>query len=379
MKKIGVDIIQPLVPSYRKLLFERLSEDPDLLVSIQCGDSNFKGQKSVNMDIENYFHDKNNIPIMGSSLIWQTGLKLINARGRGDVLVVCGDVHYVSNIPLIASARRRGVGIVWWGHARTAGAKPWRIRLRLEVSRRLSDCFLAYTGTGIETLEEYGYDRKRLFATGNSIDLSAIDRARKSWDEPDLHSFRKKEFPEGTRVLLFCSLLTKKTKLDMAIRAISSLKDERIALVVIGDGPMRDDYERLSEKCGLKERVRWLGEIREQEILAPWFLSADAFIYPGAIGLSLLHAFAYGLPVITHGNAANQMPEFEAMVPGFNGVTFRENDVNDLSRTISELLNDKDRLVSIGKNAMATVHDKYTMDSMVSNFKQCIVACSRAF
>ena len=40
-----------------------------------------------------------------------------------------------------------------------------------------------------------------------------------------------------------------------------------------------------------------LGSIYDEIELAPWFLTADAFVYPENIGLSILHAFGYGLPV----------------------------------------------------------------------------------
>ena len=57
--------------------------------------------------------------------------------------------------------------------------------------------------------------------------------------------------------------------------------------------------QSIAEELDVEQYVRWLGSIYDEAQLAPWFLTADAFVYPGAIGLSVLHAMGYGLPVVT--------------------------------------------------------------------------------
>lgn len=377
MRKIGVDIIQPMVPAYRTALFEGLARDPELLVSVQCAPEWPVGQRSVAMAVSEYFPDRSTSRIMGSSLLWQSGLKLIHAKGPGDVLVVSGNIHYLSNIPLMLSARRKGIGVVWWGHHRSATSISLGVAVRLAMAKRMADCFLMYTDTGIEALAAKGFDRSTLFATGNTVDLTAIDDAAKRWDVERLKEFQEKEQLAGKKVLLFSSVLNPKTRLDVAIRAIAALNDPTIELVVIGDGTMRGEYERLAQKCGIADRVRWLGEMRDQNLLAPWFLSTKAFVYPGAIGLSLMHAFGYGLPVITHGNADAQMPEFEALKSGENGLVFEENNEKSLAETIKNMLSNEERRTVMGKVAGETVHEKYTMKRMIARFKECIVMCSK--
>ena len=49
-----------------------------------------------------------------------------------------------------------------------------------------------------------------------------------------------------------------------------------------------------------------------------------------------MHSLAYGTPVITHDCADQQMPEFEAIVPGKSGAFFHYNDSHDLARTVLE-------------------------------------------
>jgi glycosyltransferase involved in cell wall biosynthesis len=376
LTKIGVDIIQPMVPPYRSKLFSSIANDPRFNLSLQCSSEWPTGQPSIPLDIVQYYSNKRTINIGGSSALWQTKLELINAKGPGDVLVVCGDLHYLSNLPLIARARMRGVSILWWSHHASAGANPVRVALRLALAKRLSDCFLAYTESGVKYLADKGFREDRLFALGNTIDITSIDREVVKWDDASLDEFRTQAGVRQSRILLFCSVLNPKTRLEQAIHALSLLEDSNAILVVIGDGPMRKTYENVSAQYSVARRIRWLGDIRSQSQLAPWFLSASLFVYPGVIGLSLLHAFAYGLPVITHDNVKNHMPEIEALIPGVNGATFSEDSPLSLSTVISECLNNDSLLKALSKGAWNTAHNKYTMENAIKRFKDAILHCS---
>jgi glycosyltransferase involved in cell wall biosynthesis len=88
---------------------------------------------------------------------------------------------------------------------------------------------------------------------------------------------------------------------------------------VIGDGPERKALEEQALRLGITWHVRWLGTIIDEAELAPWFLSSQALVHPNGIGLSLLHAFGSGVPVVTQGDAATHGPEFDAFTAGETG------------------------------------------------------------
>jgi len=114
--------------------------------------------------------------------------------------------------------------------------------------------------------------------------------------------------------------------------------------------------------------VRFVGELYDEENLAPWFLSAQALVHPGAIGLSLLHAFGYGLPVVTNGNAAWHGPEFAAFENGLTGRTFREGDADDLARTLIDLLQNPRTLEPMRAHVLEIVRERFNVDVMVERF-----------
>ena len=71
---------------------------------------------------------------------------------------------------------------------------------------------------------------------------------------------------------------------------------------------------------------------------------SDAFLYPGYIGLSLVHALWYGLSVITHDNLLRHAPEFTVLKDKFNSINIKENNHDDLADKLFEFSIKKDNL-----------------------------------
>ena len=85
------------------------------------------------------------------------------------------------------------------------------------------------------------------------------------------------------------------------------------------------------------------GAIYDDMDLAPYLMSAAVFAFPRAMGLSAMHAFGYGLPVVTCDDAATHGPEFEALRDGENARLYRPGDAADFARCMLECLDDPER------------------------------------
>lgn len=353
-KEFKIRIFQPIVPEYRVALFDGLGVRYGERIEVWASE---RLRNDVSFLLSKMRYDYTHPLKKIGPFVWQKGLSLKNLR-KGDVVVVCGDIHQLSSMWIAFKAKLCGIKVVWWGHHISALANKMNVMIRLAVAKRLSDIYLCYTDAGIAYLEQRGFLPGRVFATGNTIDLLAVKRAISSWD--GIRKFGDK------KTLIFCGVLRDKVRVDVLLKALKILQSLRsdVHCVIIGAGDKLEEWKELSKNLGFGSDVTWAGEIRGQQNLAPWFLSSDLFVYPGRIGLSIIHAFSFGLPVVLNDNAENHGPEYDAFRPGVNGWSFRENDEADLARKIDEALKSPD-LKDRGLAGKLYVSKNYSMERMI--------------
>ena len=104
----------------------------------------------------------------------------------------------------------------------------------------------------------------------------------------------------ATKLVLLVSRLAREKNIDLAIRALESIEDQGIQLVLAGDGPERASLSELARSLGVEGRVHFLGHIPRAE-LPDLYASSDAFVFPSFTetqGLVLAEAVVAGLPVV---------------------------------------------------------------------------------
>jgi glycosyltransferase involved in cell wall biosynthesis len=114
--------------------------------------------------------------------------------------------------------------------------------------------------------------------------------------------------------------------------------------------------------------VEFPGAIYDDMLLAPWMLSASVFAYPVAIGLSVLHAFGYGLPVVTSDDIASHNPEIEGLRAGENGLLYRDGDIDDFASALNVCMTGGEAWDAMSHAARATVLEggEFSVDGMVN-------------
>lgn len=375
-EKFKIRIVQPNVGPYRVALYEGLGRIYGDRIEVLATDG--AGTPNVSQPLQGVRYDYSHPIKKFGKIGWQRDLSL-DGMTKGDVLIISGEPQNITNVLLAIAAKIRGISVIWWGHHRSATSREFRVRIRLLLAKMLSDIFLCYTKSGRDYLITRGFDVDRVFATWNTIDLEPIKRAREYWTQDRLSDFRARQNVENRPILLLCSALRPKTRLDLLIQALgdSRLAQKDPMLVVIGVGPKEQECRALAKELKVDDNIMWLGPERDQMKLAPWFLSASMYVYPGAVGLGIIHSLAYGLPVVVHENANHQMPEFEVMENGKTGVTFKENDVSDMAEKILKLLDEPEECKRMGDYSIAKVFSQYSMDQMIKNYSAAIEAAHR--
>jgi colanic acid/amylovoran biosynthesis glycosyltransferase len=148
------------------------------------------------------------------------------------------------------------------------------------------------------------------------------------------------------------------------IEAAARLLDQghEFELVIVGDGPMRSEMERLISQFGLQDRIRITGYLSNQGVLEE-LLAARALVLPSfAEGLPgvFFEAMALGRPVISTYIAGNP----ELVEPGITGWLVPAGAVEPLVEAMAEALTaDPAELEQMGRAGAARIaerHDVHT-------------------
>lgn len=366
---------QPVVPKYRVPFFEDLEQhfpNHELVVNacLEMEDS----PKTV---VENQppYNLNWKIPkFLGKSLPMQVPTKKFEWPRKGDTVVVCGHTKLLGTVLyLLVRCKLKKIPIIWWGQSFTFGStKSWRIAIRQWLMNRF-DMIMLYTEWGVQRYVSAGFDPNRLIALQNTVDVKEINRVMKQVTEADILAAKSKyTIPEGTN-LIAVSRLVEKAHLDQLIRSMPEIQKQAqspVNLILVGSGPVGDDLKQLVKSLDLEKSVIFTEAVYEEKSLAPLFLMSSLFVYPGAIGLSANHAFAYGLPVVTHDNYEYHGPEFSYIKQGVNGMTFNQDDEVDLVRTVCEALN-SETLTKLQAGAK-TSGQEMTIENMQKRFTKAI-------
>ncbi|MGE5597684.1 MAG: glycosyltransferase family 4 protein [Hyphomicrobiales bacterium] len=151
--------------------------------------------------------------------------------------------------------------------------------------------------------------------------------------------------------------------LDTLLHAFA-LVDTRPApeLLLVGDGPLREELRELACKLQVADRVRFAGN---QPHPGPYLDAMDAFVLAvpaGSMSIALLEAMARGLPpVITFCG-----PE-EAVIPGETGLGAGPNDPEDLARALATFAKNPDCRERLGEAAAAHVRRHFSVGRVASD------------
>ena len=115
---------------------------------------------------------------------------------------------------------------------------------------------------------------------------------------PDPSLRWKKREKSGPFRFLFVGRLTRLKGLHVALSALSSVKTPAWELVILGDGPQREEIEAMTLALGLGENVHFQGFCDDVE---KWMAVSDCLLFPSldeGMGLTLMQGIRVGIPVL---------------------------------------------------------------------------------
>ena len=364
------------VRPYRVPLIERLSRRSEMIVDLYHGppkaESGAPAQAPdlANIGIRVFPLKGTRWPLGRRPLAWLWGTFRI-MTGDYDI-VICQET--VNNLSVWAFAllhrlfRKRFI-LHGWGYRPTKRGDP-AAALRHAARRvllRTADGVITYTDRGRQACLKFGIPSASIFVSGNTLDIEWLQSLESAVPPEEIHALRKSLSIDGNGMLLFVGRLQSAKRTDVLIEAVGILRGRGICctLVVVGDGPDRPRLEAMARDA---DGVTFLGAQYDERRLAAYFMAADLLVIPGRVGLTCVHAFSHGLPVLTTTEEAiPQTPEYDYVVDDENGAIVEQLTPHAYADAIQGILADPGHLERLQMGARASA-DGLSMGRMVESF-----------
>jgi glycosyltransferase involved in cell wall biosynthesis len=225
---------------------------------------------------------------------------------------------------------------------------------------RSADRISTVSGVLRDMLIAEGVEAERISVIHNGVDLERFD-----WEDRALARTRARrelglasEREGGDDLVLgFVGYYRSWHRLDLALRAMREKELERARLVLIGEGPAREELELLAEELGVGDRLHFAGVRSHAEIpsLLPAFdVALMPAINPYASALKLHEYMAASLPVV----APDQANLREIIVSEENGLLIDSGDEDALGAAVVRLAGDRALRERLGARGRATIVER---------------------
>ena len=332
MEKKKILIIYNKVWSYRVKIFEILNRHYDLTVAYSSesfvGKSfSFKTIYTPGYAVGPFFFHKPNLTKIAQNY---------------EVVIGISNVRWISLMFL--SLRKRKFKFILWGIGVSASyenkldSKTTWDRVRFFFAKK-ADAILFYSSYPIKKYIKNGIEPEKLFVANNTV---AIDE-----------DFNLTETENSKTDFLFIGTLYPQKGIDILLNTYIKLS-KTIALPtlqIIGAGPMESTLKDLIEANKLQDKVVLHGAIYDQKILVNFFSKSLVCISPTQAGLSVLMSMGYGVPFLTSFDAITGGEIFNVKKDE-NGLIY-DGTEEDLQKTIIWIINNRDKVLAMGRNAKA--------------------------
>lgn len=269
-----------------------------------------------------------------------------------DVVVAMFYIQKISFVKL-SLIKKRNFKLIYWGHG--IGESKIGNLIRKYLSKKV-DALITYDQQGKNNLLKLNIPDYKIFVANNTISVN--------------NSKDTSQMPKDS--LLFVGRIQKRKELDLLLykyKEIKHLLDPSLKIVILGNGGIeKDRLIKLAFDLDLQKNVVFIQGTTDEKSLLDVFSKAYAYVSFGAVGLSVVHSFAYGVPVITLKNRKHG-PEFNNIINDINGVIIeKEEYINDSILSIFR----NNKYQGLGRSAYNHFKEKRQIEHMVNGFIKAI-------
>lgn len=175
---------------------------------------------------------------------------------------------------------------------------------------------------------------------------------------------RKYEIQE-LHIVTVGTICKRKNQLQL-LQALKEMNNSTIQIIIIGDGPMKDECENYVRRYNLGNQVDFVGSQRD---IIPILERANLFVMTSldeGLPISAQEAMNVGLPLILTnvGGCRELIKE--------NGIIIEPNSISELVNAISWFDNHKNKVIELGTKSREIFLERYTQEKMFNNYIECI-------
>lgn len=358
-------IVAPTCFYYQVPLFQELNNHPNIDLTVYfCSDEGISGQ-----DVKTVYGSDEGWEIVGKPLIGYKYIFLPNQSPRGSYLKSLVGLANFRVWNQLKQDQPDAVVIMSWMNPTWWLAFLACVRFRFPVffmtdanfSAENSKSFLRSTikrillgkllfpatsgflcaGTENQRLySHYGVQSKKLisfaYSWGYSTLISEADRL-----QGEKIALRQQfGLPLDAIIILYCGRLSPEKGSIELIEAYNEISSPNKALLLVGDGPLRQRMGTIAELHNL-ESIYFMG-FQNRNNIAKFYMMSDMLVLPShreTWGLVVNEALCFSLPVVVSDQVGAGV---DLVNPGENGYVFHAGDVTDLSTQISKLFDMSD-------------------------------------
>lgn len=235
----------------------------------------------------------------------------------------------------------------------------------------LQKAFMKHAKKIIAVSEKSAEDYRKLINRELEVIPSLIP-FRKS-KESKLNLRKKYKIAENAKVLIMVGSLKPLKCNKTVIKAFTLLgKDfteaHNLQLVFAGTGPDEGMLINFAKENDIKENVKFLGNIKNENLNEIYALS-DYYVIASwfeSLSITLLEAMFNGLPII-----ASNVPVLNKIIRDeYNGLLFEKDNDVELAGKMKFLINNQETVRMISENARSSYQEKYNFGKVLKQYEQ---------
>jgi len=371
LKKYKVALIHNIISPYRVPLFEGLSDNPNIDLSVYfCAKTHGIREWDIIESKKFYYEVLSGVTLEYPGITYHINpiiiLKLI--QNKFDVVIIGGCTDFTMQAAFVISKIFKIPTILWSEGIENTQSKLGKVinPLTRFIIRKVDTVIVPGTLSRNFHIKQ-GADSGKIFIAPNIVDIEKFVGKSSKFKE-DKEKFKQELNIPNKKIILFIGQLIERKGVEYLINAYTKIREEQndVCLIIVGNGVLKTKLEEICIEKKIRD-VRFTGWVSEEEKIV-YYSIANLFVLPTLMDLCPLvlnEAMACGLPVISTDAAGCAV---DMIMTDENGFIVNKANANQLYSAIKKIISDDELARRMGNKSLEIIETKYSIDQSVGGF-----------